>query len=229
MRRILPALFIIASVSACNSDITGALLDHPAGGPQMAKPSSGGTLTTNWEFFDALTDATPSAIRSDGLGVYRNAQCGVRTRLFTPLPDFAGDATLDPDADYNMKNKCTRRAIRFAMSGTTISNGAFVNARLIWDANETLGEMSRRMQWNLGLPNCDILVFGNVIAGDPATANGSQNVTITRLADSLSSSGATIRIWTVQSNGDHRASCASGGVLRSSHVMPFRLRITQAG
>jgi hypothetical protein len=131
--------------------------------------------------------------------------------------------------DYNMKNKCTRRAIEFNMSGTVIRNGAFVNARLIWDANETLGEMSRRMQWNLGLPDCDLLVFGNVIAGDAGTAYGSENVTITRLADSLSSSGTTIRIWTVQSNGDHRATCASGGAFRSSHIMPFRLRITQAG
>lgn len=231
---------------ACQADTT-APLEVP--GITTAKATNT-EATTRWEFLVALSDAgpTPAAIRGDGRagdgkaalsttqaetvsGVYENARCGVRTRLFAPdaAGSGSGDATIDPDADWNKGLRCERRFFSVTLTDAANGNvrvlpavGPFTNAQDVW-GTETVGETA--MGWVLGLPDCERLIFGD--RDFIAVKEGRAPVRISREADV-----AGKRVWTVETQPPHTARCVvwSVGEYRwtgPEYVVPYRIRITE--
>lgn len=217
-------LTFLAAVAVAGCAETATTLAAPDVPLEAREPANPGAV---WELYGVLSDGTAAAITGDGrdasgsgaaegsTGAYGGGSCGVRTVIFVGA-SASGDATIDPDADYNNRTKCTRRSFSFAIDGSSLAIGAFTNARNVW-YDERLAspgdQKLERMQWHVDLPGCYQIRF--------------ENVRITRLPDINGK-----RVWTVETT-DPTAVCRDlvGGTWVEypdrTYELPYSLKITQ--
>jgi opacity protein-like surface antigen len=206
--RLLSSLTVLAATLACAADSPGPT--EPAGPLFTAGKSPDPNPGVIWEFYAALSDATPAKITSDGAGAYQSGVCGVRGSIFVHLSE-SGDATFDPDADYKKSMSCARRYLNLELATGTVRSGPFTNARGVsYMAPGSTKEET--MGWTVSLPNCERLRF---------------NVTITRDDDGVIGP----RTWVVQTK-PHTGQCYvwSGGSYVANgvtHELPYRARVTE--
>jgi hypothetical protein len=199
--------------------------------------------TATWELYSSLTDGTPSSITGDGraadgmsvlpggssfTGVYQGARCGVRTTIFVPgmAGSGSGDATIEPDADWNRSLNCERRYFSLKLAeGNVVIGGPFTNARAVWSIATVGGTAETTMEWWVATPKCERIVYGDrPKLGDP---NPRLGVLITRLADVNGK-----RQWSVESQAPHAARCIEWikGTFEFTgpvYTVPFRLSIIE--
>ncbi len=242
MRRSIPLLLAAFAAVGCEN--------HPASPLSTEMPTAAraaaATVDTHsranvvWDDQVSVSGALVVAgIRGDGrnrngqaaapFNEYQSDFCGVRGFIYDRKGE-SGNLTIDPDSYYTtvMSTSCgAARSMSFFLSG--IGGTATVAAPDIIVTGV----------WSMALEATRLqsVVFGMQhvtcqLNFDAAYA-GASNARLTRLADALDASGATVRRWRVESQGNHMAACltqaTSGKYVDTGtrYYLPFAGTVTQ--
>lgn len=219
-------LISAVAIAACERSPTGPDSTET---PRFAKGGNGGgnggggggdgDPLAIWRFHSVLSDAeTRSALRGDGRladgstgepSTYQGEVCGVRAKIH--VSNGGGDAVLDPDAVRKKAKSCgDARSIVIDADGTTHEGGAFVNALGIWWMAAGDSEPRKVVFDDTGVAGCERLIF--------------ESARITRTAESPGR-------WTVETEGDHAASCQTKSGPRyednGTRTLPFSAEVEE--
>lgn len=243
MRFGLGKMALVSALIACSDQPSAPVYNEPRNVAfQVVSADTHSRVTLVWD--DQVTIngfLTTSGIRGDGrnrfgqaanpVNEYQGDFCGVRGFIYDGKGE-SGNLEVDPDTYYvsSMSAACgSRRTLSFYLSGQSAAPtiaAPHILGSPIWQL--VPGEVRVQPQ-RFGMQlviSCGELDFDAKYAG-------ASNVRETRLSDGVDASGAAIRRWRIESQGNHAAACikvqTNGKFVDSGlrYYLPFGVTVTQ--